>query len=59
MTWVEAGNVSLALGQFFAVSWRRQFWWPLIGTGLFVLMKTALSWLYARAIIRIVMAQLA
>ena len=58
MTWIEAAIVFLALGQFFAVDWRRQWWWPALGTVIFVLLKQGLIWLYARAIIRIVMAQL-
>jgi hypothetical protein len=58
MGWVEAGIVYLAFGQFFAVNWRRQWWWPAIGAAIFFYAKEGLLYLYARAVIRIVMAQL-
>lgn len=58
MNWVEAGIVFLAFGQFFAIDWRRQWWWPAIGAAVFYLAKEGLLYLYARAVIRIVMAQL-
>jgi len=59
MNWVEAGIVVLAFGQFFAIDWRRQWWWPAIGAAVFYLAKEGLLYLYARAVVRIVMAQLA
>lgn len=58
MDWVEAGIVFLAFGQFFAVDWRRQWWWPALGAAIFYLAKEGLLYLYARAVIRIVMSQL-
>jgi hypothetical protein len=58
MPFVEVGIVFFAFGQFFAIDWRQQWWWPAIGAGLFYLSKEGLFYLYARAIIRIVMAQL-
>ncbi|QOG07860.1 DUF3667 domain-containing protein [Aureimonas sp. OT7] len=58
MDWVEAGIVFLAFGQFFAVDWRRQWWWPAIGAAVFYVAKEGLLYLYARAVIRIVIAQL-
>ena len=58
MGWVEAGIVCLAFGQFFAIDWRRQWWWPVAGAALFWLVKQGLFYLYARAVIRIVLAQL-
>ncbi|WP_143102870.1 DUF3667 domain-containing protein [Rhizobium sp. NFR07] len=58
MGWVEAGIVFVAFGQFFAIAWRQQWWWPLIGAAVFYLAKQGLFYLYARAVIRIVMAQL-
>ncbi|MGH6861698.1 MAG: DUF3667 domain-containing protein [Phyllobacterium sp.] len=59
MDWVEAGIVFLAFGQFFAIDWRRQWWWPAIGAAVFYAAKEGLFYLYARAVIRIVLAQLA
>jgi hypothetical protein len=58
MGWIEAGIVFFALGQFFAIDWRQQWWWPAIGAAVFYLAKQGLFYLYARAVIRIVMAQL-
>ncbi|MBS9721485.1 DUF3667 domain-containing protein [Tianweitania sp. BSSL-BM11] len=58
MDWVEAGIVFLSFGQFFAIDWRRQWWWPAIGAAVFYLTKEGLLYLYARAVIRIVLAQL-
>lgn len=58
MDWVEAGIVLLAFGQFFAVDWRRQWWWPMLGAAVFYLTKEGLLYLYARAVIRIVLSQL-
>jgi hypothetical protein len=58
MDWVEAGVVFLSFGQFFAIDWRRQWWWPAIGAAIFYLTKEGLLYLYARAVIRIVLAQL-
>jgi hypothetical protein len=58
MDWVEGGIVFLSFGQFFAIDWRRQWWWPAIGAGIFYLTKEGLLYLYARAVIRIVLAQL-
>lgn len=58
MDWVEAGIVCLAFGQFFAVDWRRQWWWPVLGAAVFYVAKAGLLYLYARAVIRIVMSQL-
>ena len=58
MDWVEAGIVLLAFGQFFAIDWRRQWWWPMLGAAVFYLTKEGLLYLYARAVIRIVLSQL-
>ncbi|KXG87273.1 DUF3667 domain-containing protein [Agrobacterium bohemicum] len=58
MPFVEIGIVFFAFGQFFAIDWRQQWWWPAIGAGLFYLSKEGLFYLYARAVIRIVIAQL-
>jgi hypothetical protein len=58
MPLVEIGIVFFAFGQFFAIDWRQQWWWPAIGAGLFYLSKEGLFYLYARAVIRIVLAQL-
>jgi len=58
MGWIEAGIVCLAFGQFFAIDWRRQWWWPMAGAALFWIVKKGLFYLYARAVIRIVLAQL-
>lgn len=58
MPWVEAVIVFFAFGQFFAIDWRQQWWWPAIGAALFYLTKEGLFYLYARAVIRIVLAQL-
>jgi hypothetical protein len=58
MPFVEIGIVFFAFGQFFAIDWRQQWWWPAIGAGLFYLSKEGLFYLYARAVIRIVLAQL-
>ena len=58
MDWVEAGIVFLAFGQFFAIDWRQQWWWPAIGAAVFYVTKEGLFYLYARAVIRIVLAQL-
>lgn len=58
MDWIEGGIVFLAFGQFFAVDWRRRWWWPAIGAIVFHLLKEGLLYLYARAVIRIVIAQL-
>lgn len=59
MNWVEAGIVFLAFTQFFAIDWRRQWWWPALGAAVFFLAKKGLLYLYARAVIKIVMAQVA
>ena len=58
MTPVEAGIVFLAFTQFFAVDVRRQWWRPALGALVYVLVKKGLLTLYARAVIRLVMAQL-
>ncbi len=58
MPFVEIGIVFFAFGQFFAIDWRQQWWWPAIGAGLFYLSKEGLFYLYARAVIHIVLAQL-
>lgn len=58
MPFVEIGIVFFAFGQFFAIDWRQQWWWPAIGAGMFYLVKEGLFYLYARAVIRIVVAQL-
>lgn len=58
MGWVEAGIVCVAFGQFFAIDWRRQWWWPVCGAAVFWVVKQGLFYLYARAVIRIVLAQL-
>jgi hypothetical protein len=58
MPGVEAGIVFFAFGQFFAIDWRQQWWWPAIGAALFYLTKEGLFYLYARAVVRIVVAQL-
>nr|WP_289852024.1 DUF3667 domain-containing protein [Rhizobium sp. SSA_523] len=58
MGWVEAAIVFLAFGQFFAINWRQQWWWPALGAAVFYVAKEGLFYLYARAVIRIVMAQL-
>jgi hypothetical protein len=58
MDWVEAAIVFFAFGQFFAIDWRQQWWWPAIGAVLFYVAKQGLFYLYARAVIRIVLAQL-
>ncbi len=57
MDWVEAGIVFLASGQFFAVDWRRRWWLPALGAAVFYVAKEALLYLYARAVIRIVLTQ--
>lgn len=59
MGWVEAGIVFLALGQFFDIDWRRHWWRPAVGAAVFYAAKEGLLYLYARAVIRIVLAQLA
>lgn len=58
MGFVEAGIVFFAFGQFFAIDWRHQWWWPAIGAAVFYVTKEGLFYLYARAVIRIVLAQL-
>lgn len=58
MDFVEVGIVLLSFGQFFRVDWRRQWWWPAIGAAIFYVTKEGLLYLYARAVIRLVMAQL-
>jgi len=58
MPFVEIGIVFFAFGQFFAIDWRQKWWWPAIGAGLFYLSKEGLFYLYARAVINIVLAQL-
>lgn len=58
MPWVETGIVFFAFGQFFATNWRQQWWWPMIGAAVFYISKEGLFYLYARAVIRIVLAQL-
>lgn len=58
MGWIEAGIVFLAFGQFFAISWRQQWWWPALGAAVFFVAKQGLFYLYARAVIRIVLAQI-
>ena len=58
MSWIEAGIVFAAFTQFFAIDLRRQWWWPLIGTIVFYAVKKGALYLYGRAVIRIVMAQL-
>ncbi|PYE39146.1 uncharacterized protein DUF3667 [Rhizobium sp. PP-F2F-G20b] len=58
MPFIEIGIVFFAFGQFFAIDWRQQWWWPAIGAVLFYLSKEGLFYLYARAVIRIVLAQL-
>ncbi len=58
MDWLEGSIVFLAFGQFFAIDWKRQWWWPAIGAIVFHLVKEGLLYLYARAVIRIVLAQL-
>jgi ribosomal protein L37E len=57
MTGIEAAVVFLAFTQFFAVDWRRHWWRPALGAAAYVLIKKGLLWLYARAVITIVMAQ--
>lgn len=57
MGWVEGAIVFLAFTQFFAIDWRRQWWWPLLGAVAYTLIKKGLLMLYARAVIRLVMAQ--
>ena len=57
MTFVEAGIVFLAFTQFFAIDVRRQWWRPALGALTYVLVKKGLLTLYARAVIKIVMAQ--
>lgn len=59
MGWVEAGIVFVAFTQFFSIDLRRQWWWPLIGTAVFYAVKKGALYLYGRAVIRIVMTQLA
>ncbi len=59
MGWVEAGIVFAAFTQFFSIDLRRQWWWPLIGTAVFYAAKKGALYLYGRAVIRIVMSQLA
>ncbi|WEZ85720.1 DUF3667 domain-containing protein (plasmid) [Rhizobium sp. 32-5/1] len=59
MGWVEAGIVFVAFTQFFSIDLRRQWWWPLLGTAIFYAVKKGALYLYGRAVIRIVMAQLA
>ena len=58
MPFVEVGIVFFAFGQFFAIDWRQQWWWPAIGAALFYVAKEGLFHLYALAVIRIVLAQL-
>lgn len=59
MVWVEGAIVFWAFAQFFGATSARALWRPLLGAVAFVLIKEALLWLYARAVIRIVLAQLA
>ncbi len=58
MPFVEVAVVFFAFGQFFAIDWRKQWWWPALGAALFYVTKEGLFYLYARAVIRIVLAQL-
>lgn len=58
MDWVEAGIVFFAFGQFFAIDWRHQWWRAALGAAVFYGAKEGLFYLYARAVIRIVLAQL-
>jgi hypothetical protein len=58
MDWVEAGIVFLAFGQFFAIDWRRRWWMPALGAAVFYAAKEGLLYLYARAVIRIVIVQM-
>lgn len=57
MGWVEAAVVCVAFGQFFAIRWWQQWWWPALGALVFFVAKQGLFYVYARAVIRIVMAQ--
>lgn len=59
MTWVEAAIVVWAYVQFFQINLRRQWWWAALGAVAFVIAKKALIAVYARAIVHIVMRQLA
>ena len=59
MSGIEACIVFAAFTQFFAIDLRRQWWWPLIGTAVFYAIKKGALYLYGRAVIRIVMTQLA
>jgi len=58
MTYVEAGIVFLAFTQFFAIDIRRQWWRPALGALAYVVIKYGLLTLYARAVIKLVMAQI-
>lgn len=58
MSWVEGLIVFVAFVQFFRIDLRRRWWLPLIGAAVFTLVKKGLVYLYARAVIRIVMSQL-
>jgi hypothetical protein len=58
MPWVEGGIVFLAFTQFFGIPWRQQWWRPLLGAVAFFFVKKGLLFLYAWAVIKLVMAQL-
>jgi hypothetical protein len=58
MPFVEAAVVYFAFGQFFAMDWRQQWWWPALGAVVYHVTKEGLFYLYARAVIRLVLAQL-
>ncbi|MFN7169099.1 MAG: DUF3667 domain-containing protein [Pannonibacter sp.] len=58
MTWIEAAVVAVAAIQFFGVQRLRDYWQPFVTAGLFIVAKKALVYLYALAVIRIVLAQL-
>ena len=57
MGWVEVMIVFFAFREFFAVPWKR-WWLPAIGAAIFYVVKEGLFYLYARLVIRIVVAQL-
>ncbi|SMC92295.1 DUF3667 domain-containing protein [Rhizobium sp. RU36D] len=58
MTWIEGLIVFVAFVQFFRIDLRRRWWLPLAAAVIFTLVKKGLVYLYARAVIRIVMSQL-
>ena len=56
---LEAGLVAIVFRQFFQLSWRRDGWRLLLAALVFVALKTALLKLFARLLVKIVLAQLA